>query len=149
VAQKIPDFSHIYLHELNAALLEIKLLSDCVVREKDPIQVELFIDPMMVMGWLKNMTADIPLPKSKIMFFVSVRTSEKDIYAVYMTLCKSKAFLIFKHHLTVLIMSESRTTVEKLQKVKQIDNNSAKSRRFCGWSEVFTYIPSFEIQSRD
>jgi hypothetical protein len=46
-------------------------------------------------------------------------------------------------------MSESRPTVGKLQQVKQIDNNSAKSRRFCGWSEEVTYIPSLDIQSRD
>ncbi len=37
--------------------------------EKDPIQVELFVDSTTVMGWLKNMAADIPLPKSKTMFF--------------------------------------------------------------------------------
>ena len=75
-------------------------------------------------------------------------TFEKEIYAVYTALCKWKAFLISNHHITILVLSDSRTTVGKLQQVSLIDNNTAKTRRFCGWSEELAYISSLKIQFR-
>jgi len=79
VAQIISAFSQINLHELNAALAGVKLLSEYVVRSADPLDVELLADSACVMGGLKLMAADKPSPKSRSMFFISVRNRIKAI----------------------------------------------------------------------
>jgi hypothetical protein len=50
VTQIIPDFSQINLHELNAVLAGVDLLSGYVVRSKEITGVELFVDSTCVMG---------------------------------------------------------------------------------------------------
>ena len=79
VVQIISDCSHINLHELNAVLAGVKLLSEHLIRCDDTLEIELVVDSTCVMAWLKTMAADRPLPKSKSMFFVSVRNRIKAI----------------------------------------------------------------------
>ncbi len=79
VAQIISDFPQINLHELNAALAGVKLLSEYVASGDDALDVELLVDSTCVMGWLKFMAADKPLPKSRSMFFISVPNQIKAI----------------------------------------------------------------------
>jgi hypothetical protein len=49
------------------------------VRSDDPLDVELLVDSTCVMGGLKLMAADKPSPKSRSMFFISVRNRIKAI----------------------------------------------------------------------